>query len=96
MSDTNKAIQANHSYTYELDDGPLTDEQYAIIRTLCPQISAERMSRSLFGINYHKPSKYEPDDGPLSEAKIRKTRELSTATTTPDDWFTDSLFDDNE
>lgn len=35
---------------YELDDGPLTDEQYAMIRKLCPPLPSARITRSLFDV----------------------------------------------
>lgn len=33
---------------YELDDGPLTDEQMDAIRKLCPQLENAKWTRSLF------------------------------------------------
>ena len=35
--------------------------------------------------------RYEKDDGPLTEAQLRAIRELSTATDTPEECFTERL-----
>lgn len=40
----------NNVPAYELDDGPLTDEQYAMIRKLCPPNPDARITRSLFDV----------------------------------------------
>lgn len=40
--------QENTTPTYELDDGPLTDEQMDAIRKLYPQLKNAKWTRSLF------------------------------------------------
>jgi hypothetical protein len=90
MSATNSTSQSNvNTPTYELDDGPLTDEQMLAIRNMCPQLPASRITRGLFD-SYHQ------DIDPLTESQKSAIRRLSKATETPDELFTEKLFVDND
>lgn len=94
-------ISSKKEASYELDNGSLTEKDFALIDNLNPlkhfDLNSVDFPDSVFqkiengACGIDMPS-YEPDDGPLTPEQIEWIRANSSATNIPEESFTECLF----